>query len=235
MNRIVISQPRYLPSSAYLYRFALADEFIYLDTVQYSPRDWENRNRVKGPAGSQWLSVPVVKNSSRQKVCDTQINNSVPWQKKHLNSLQLNYAKAPFFDSIYPRLAQHLAKKWHYLSELNITLCDELLKILKFECRITMALSLNTAGQGNQLLLNLCKKRRADVYLSGLLGKTYIDTRLFDKAGVFLEFHHFSPQPHAQLHGEFVPYLSVVDLLFNLPVEQCRQYMEKHSYIEAAR
>ncbi len=234
MNRIVISQPRYLPSPAYLYRFALADEFIYLDTVQYSPRDWENRNLIKGQTGSQWLSVPVIKSSSRQKICDTRIDNSMPWRKKHLNSLRLNYTKAPFFDAIYPCLEQHLIKKWHYLSELNVALCNELLKILGFECRIIMALPLNVTGQSSQLLLNLCLKRQADVYLSGSLGKTYLDTALFDKAGISWEFHHFTSQPYTQLHGEFVPHLSAIDLLFNLPVKHCCQYMEKHSHIEVA-
>ena len=150
MKRIVISQPRYLPSPAYLYRFALADEFIYLDTVQYSPRDWENRNIIKGPSGSQWLSVPVIGSGSRQKISDAQISGDNSWRKKHLNSLRINYAKAPFFDTVYPLIEQCFLREWRYLSDLNISLCNELLKILNFTCQIKKASSLKSSGGGGQ-------------------------------------------------------------------------------------
>lgn len=235
MKRVVISQPRYLPSPAYLYRFALADEFIYLDTVQYSPRDWENRNRIRNTSGSQWLSVPIIKSDKRQKIYATQIDNSTPWQKKHLNSLHLNYAKTPFFDMLYPRLEKLLGREWDYLCDLNMQLCKELLDILGFQCSVLKASSLKPSGQGAELLLNLCKEQEADVYLSGPLGKNYIDTDLFTDSGVICEFHHFSPQPYPQSEKTFIPNLSSVDLLFNQTAEQCRQYMRKCSQIESEK
>lgn len=213
---VVASQPRYLPSCGYLHRMLLADVFVYLDTVQYTPRDWENRNRVKSSGGPLWLTVPVVHTHRGQRILETVIDNSQDWTRKHLRALELNYRRAPHFDEVLPVLSRILERRWELLWELNVTLVDALLGFLGERVHWVRASELGPeTATGQEFLIALCRRAGGDTYLSGPLGRNYIDAARFRAEGLGLAFHDYRPAPYAQLYGPFVPNLSAVDLLFN--------------------
>src|SRR5262249_26257137 len=123
---VSISQPRYLPWLGYFSRIVASDLFVYLDHVQYTPRDWENRNRVKGPNGPTWPTGPVnAKN--RARLPDVRIDNTQPWWDKHWKSLETFYARAPYFDAYaggYRRLLRE--QRWETLIDLNLAVTRQL-------------------------------------------------------------------------------------------------------------
>ena len=133
-NRVVILQPSYLPWIGYFEQMARADQFVYLDDVQYTRRDWRNRNKIRTNEGWTWLTVPVQqKNLYTQLLKDTRIDNSTNWSKKHRAAIRFNYSNAPFFENYYPYFDSVYQKRWEFLLDL----CYETTGYLKEVLNIT--------------------------------------------------------------------------------------------------
>ena len=216
MSRVVcISQPRYLPAPGYLHRFHLADVFVLLDTVQYTPRDWENRNRIKGPGGPQWLSVPVVRERRDQPISTIRIDDGHGWAGKHREALRTNYSKSPWFAQRFPFFDDVYSREWALLADLNEYVTGHLVSELGFRCETVRASALGASGTGQALLIDIVRAVGGEVYLSGPLGRNYIDDATFREAGIELVYHDYEPIAYDQRFGPFQPGLSAVDILFN--------------------
>lgn len=212
-----IHQPNFLPWLGYFYKMAKCDIFVLLDNVQYTKNSFINRNRIKTPQGELWLTVPVrVKGRFGQLIKDVEIDNTANWRKKHLGTLEANYKKAKFFEQIFSSLkAAYYADNYGNLCEFNIRLLKLILSILKLEKRLVRASELDVGGESTQLLISIVKEVGGNVYLSGFGGAKYQEEELFKKAGITLAFYDFKHPVYPQLWSDFIPNLSVIDLLFN--------------------
>lgn len=215
--KIAISQPRYLPALNYLQRILLVDTFVLMDNVQYTPRDWENRNRIRTWNGTQWLSVPIAGHHQGRLLQDTIIDNSTPWQRKHYQALVLNYKKAPYFHEMQSLLAEvYEVRRWQGLCELNFYLIEAFLQYLGIKRRLVWASEVGVNGAGCDQILNLCRRLGATTYISGSLGRGYLASEQFKQAQIDLLYHDYDPQPYGQVHGEpFIPWVAAIDLLMN--------------------
>lgn len=211
----VISQPRFLPAASYFHRMTLADVFVVLDTVQYTPRDWENRNRILGPDGPQWLTVPVVHVSRTQRILETRIDNAQDWRSKHLRTLEAAYARAPHYAATMRVLEDLYGRDWNRLLELDRHFMDAVVGELGIRCRFVLASELAGEGKGQDLLVSLCRAVGADTYLSGSLGRNYLRTGDWAAAGIRLRYHDYEPAPYPQVLPGFTPWMSVVDMMMN--------------------
>jgi len=211
-------QPVYLPWLGLFHKIALADKFVSFNQVQFLPKDWNNRNRIKTPSGPIWLTVPVLKSGHREKpLTQIEINNSLPWQRKHWKSLLWNYQKTPyfkryadFFEDVY------LHRSWRFLASLNDHMLKWFLLTLGIDTPVADAETLGFEGRKNKLVLDMCKKLKADIYVFGELGRNYADPEAFRKNGIHVCFQTYRPPVYQQSHGEFIQNLSIVDLLFNI-------------------
>ncbi len=210
-------QPVYLPWLGLFHKIALADEFVSFNQVQYLPKDWNNRNKIKTASGPTLLTVPVLKSGHREKkLVDIEINNDVPWQRKHWKSLSLNYAKAPYFKR-YAEFFEdvYLGRQWTRLCELNDCMLQWFLEALGINVLFRDAGDYDFQGKKNDLVLDMCVKLGAEHYIFGAMGEDYADVDAFRAKGVEPHFQSYEHPRYPQLHGEFVSHLSVVDLLFN--------------------
>jgi hypothetical protein len=122
-KRIAIVQSNYLPWKGYFDLMASVDEFVLYDDVQYTRRDWRNRNQIKTPQGLQWLTVPVrVKGKYHQSIRETEIDDESDWASDHLKALSLNYRKAPFHNDVMGLLEPLLCSAPAMLSSLWLRL-----------------------------------------------------------------------------------------------------------------
>lgn len=209
-------QPVYLPWLGLFHKIALADAFCYFDDVQYLKKDWNNRNKIKTPQGPLWLTVPVLTSEHREKaIREIEINNATSWRKKHLSSISNNYRKAPYFEKYAPFFEDVYGRKWKYLSELNEYMLKWFLKELGINVAYHKASELHFEGAKSELVLDMCKKLKADTYIFGALGKEYAKEEDFTAAGIQIEFQEYHHPVYPQLYGDFVPYMSIIDLLFN--------------------
>lgn len=209
-------QPVYLPWLGLFHKIALADAFCYFDNVQFQIKDFNGRNKIKTANGPIWLTVPVQAKGYRdKKIQEIEIDNSHDWKKKHFKSIYLNYKKTPFFEKYADFFEDVYKKDWKYLVDLNEYMLKWFLKELGINAEYYKASEMGFEGYKSGLVLDMCKKLNADLYIFGTLGKDYADKKKFEKAGVKLYFQDYKHPVYSQLHGEFEPCMSVIDLLFN--------------------
>ncbi|HUJ95365.1 MAG TPA: WbqC family protein [Terriglobales bacterium] len=217
--RIAISQPTYLPWLGYFDLMAQVDLFVFLDSVQFEKRSWQQRNRIKTPLGLQWLTVPVVfHRNSGQEIKDVEIQG-IEFVRDHLRSIEHNYRRAKFFEGYFSRLGEILQSchKEKRLAELSVRLIGWLGAELAIHTPIMRSSTLNLPGRRSELLVNLCRSVGADSYVSPLGSAAYLmtDLELFSGAGIEITFQHYEHPVYCQLFPPFCPYASVLDLLFN--------------------
>jgi WbqC-like protein family len=224
---VVIVQSNYLPWRGYFDLLRRADEFILLDSVQYTRRDWRNRNLIKTPAGTQWLTVPVqVKGRFVQSIDETQTAGSA-WASAHIRAIEFNYRKAAAFADMAPWLFGELqsAAAMPLLSQLNERLIKSVAEKLAIKTPIRGCTSLieraaMAAMDATERLVALCVAAGAGRYLSGPAAKDYLDVAAFAAKGIEVEWMNYSSYPeYSQLWGAFEPRLSIVDLLLNIGSE----------------
>lgn len=207
-------QPHYLPWLGYFDKIDSCDVFIFLDDVQYKKNDWQNRNRIKGASGAQWMTVPVSF-SLGQKICEVRVADDQSWAKKHIYSLMTNYSPAPYFKEHRQFFSDIYSRRWDSLLDINLTILDYLLCAFGIRKKLLRSSSLDLSGDATQKLIDLCKAAGAEAYLSGAGGLQYLDQEKFHRAGIKLLFQDFRHPVYPQLFGPFVPNLSAIDLLFN--------------------
>lgn len=220
MTRVVVLQPGYLPWLGFFDQLLRCDLFVYYDDVPFDKHGWRNRNRIKSPQGPLWLTVPVRSGGRHgQAILDVEIDNRLPWARKHLASIAQNYAKAPYLGHYLPELEELLRRPWHLLVELDIALAALMCEWLGIERTIVRASRLAVGGDRSERLLNICRHFGAQRYLSGDAARSYLDTGLFAASGITVEWQNYRHPRYRQLHGEFLPYLSALDLLLNMGPE----------------
>jgi len=195
---------------------AAVDEFILYDDMQYTRRDWRNRNLIKTPQGARWLTVPVsAKGRYFQKIRDTEIDGS-DWSSAHWKSLVQNYKRAPYFKEISVWLEPiYLEERFSHLSNLNRRLIEAVCSYLGINTVITGSWDYELAEGKSERLADLCKQAGGTQYISGPAAKDYIDESVFRDAGVdLLWFDYSGYREYRQLWGEFTHGVTVLDLLF---------------------
>lgn len=217
MRTGVITQPIYLPWVGYFDLMDRSDIFVLLDSVQFDKRSWQQRNRIKCPRGELMLTVPVLsKGQFHQKIQDVRIDPGSNFVKDHIKAIQLNYARSEYFYRYADEVFAILNKKHVLLADLNIDLILWFKDVLRIQTEIVRSSSLNVLGKKSELLVHICKELGIERYLSSAGSMTYInENNLFDENGIQLNYQNYEPVPYRQLHGEFIPYLSMLDLLFN--------------------
>lgn len=215
--KAVIMQPTYLPWVGYFDLMDQADIFVYLDSVQFEKRSWQQRNRMKKLDGEMYLTVPVLsKKRFEQRIKEVEIDPSSKFFDEHLKSVQWNYVKAPYFKDYFPAFSEILQQRHVKLADLNLDLIEWFKNILKIKTRTIRSSLLDVNGNKTALLIAICKALNCDEYLSPPGSRGYIEeNNLFREHGISLHYHQYQPVPYAQKFGEFIPYLSVLDLLFN--------------------
>jgi hypothetical protein len=212
-------QPNYLPYLGFFHKVAQADILAIVDNVQFVKRGtfgWMNRNRIRTKDGWMWLTVPVLtKGKYHQLIIDTKINNDLPWGKKHFNAIYHNYHRTPylkkyigFFEDIYKR-------HWDNFCGLSTDIIKYIIKELGINIKIIMCSEIGVEGKATEYVIDMCKKLKADTYLSGVHGKDYLDESLFLKENIKLGYQEFVHPKYPQQYEEFIPELSIIDLLFN--------------------
>lgn len=218
MKKVVVTQSNYIPWKGYFDALFLADEFILLDDVQYTRRDWRNRNKIKVPNGTQWLTLPVeVKGKFDQRICDTKISDPA-WSVDHWKTLQNFYARARHFPTYAPQIEAlyRTAADEPYLSRVNRIFLEGISGLLGFSPKISWSTDYELSAGKNERILSLCRQAQATDYYSGPAAKSYLDETLFRDQGIQVHYFDYSGYPeYTQLHPPFTHEVTVLDLLFN--------------------
>ena len=217
MKKVAILQSNYIPWKGYFDLINSVDEFILFDDMQYTRRDWRNRNKIKTANGLIWLTIPVqVKGKYYQKIKDTEISD-VGWQEDHWKSITYNYIRSKYFQDykdIFESLYLNCQEK--HLSKINYQFIVNICKILGISTKISWSMDYTITEGKTERLVSLCKQAEATEYISGPAAKEYINDDLFKQENIKLSYVDYSSYPeYHQLFPPFEHGVSVVDLIFN--------------------
>lgn len=219
-KKVAILQSNYIPWKGYFDLMAMSDEFIIYDEMQYTKNDWRNRNKIKTPNGTQWLSIPVktkghISNSVR--IMDAEMVDT-KWVASHWNTIAQNYRKAKFFNEYADSIKQVYedCRGETLLCKVNYRFMHAITGILGITTKISSSQDYGLVEGKTERLVDLVKKAGGSEYISGPAAKDYIDSNLFAKAGIKLTWMDYSGYPeYPQRFPPFEHGVSVLDLIFN--------------------
>ena len=218
--KAVILQPSYIPWRGYFHQIQKADVFVFYDCVQYDDRGWRNRNQIKTPQGLQWLTIPVKAKGNQvmgTPIKDVPIVWDADWAKKHLTALRHSYGKTPFFKDYAGLLEEFYSRRDVLLADFTCDFTVALARALGIaHTRFERSSNLPAVGTKSERLLSILKHMGATHYISGPSARDYMDMPAFAEAGISVEFIEYRYPAYPQVHGDFEPQVSVLDLLFNV-------------------
>lgn len=216
-KKVAIVQSNYVPWKGYFDMIAAVDEFILYDDMQYTRRDWRNRNQIKTPQGVQWLTVPVkVKGKYHQTIFETEIDGEA-WAADHWKALVQNYRRAPCFREVAAWVEPlYLGQRHTHLSALNRRFLEAICGYLGIRTPVRASCDFQLVDGRTERLADLCRQAGGTEYVSGPAARDYIEPQVFESMGVALTWFDYAGYPdHPQLWGEFTHGVSILDLLFN--------------------
>jgi len=217
MKKIAIVQSNYIPWKGYFDLINMVDEFVLFDDVQFTRRDWRNRNKIKTPQGLKWLSIPIdIKGKFFQKVNEARVANN-DWSVNHWQTIKQFYANTPYFKD-YKDLFEnfYMNNQEEQLSVINARLIEIVNSILGIGTKITWSSDYELVEGRTEKLLSICQQAGADFYLSGPAARDYLDESLAQEMGIKVIWMNYLGYPeYSQLHPPFEHGVSILDLIFN--------------------
>jgi len=217
-----VMQPTYIPWLGYFDLIDQVDRFVFLDDVQVEKNSWQLRNRIKTAQGELYLSISRKKNKGEQLLLikDTEVNDASRWREKHIKSLETAYRKTDFFEEVFPFVESLINTDTVNLSEFNVQIIQSIANRIGITTDFCISSKLtDIQGIKDQRVVLICKAMNCNAYLSPKGAAEYIDREKpggeFPQHNISLHYHEFEHPKYKQLYGEFLPYMSIVDLLFN--------------------
>lgn len=214
---ITCVQPCFLPWQGYFEQMLLGEVFIYLDDVQYTKKDWRNRNKLLTPGGVKNFHVPVSKTSRDTLINEAQISYNEDWEERIMNQLFNWYKSAPFYHEITELITPALETKYELLVDLNYDLNLRIMHYLGHDTKIVRSSAIpKTTDDKNQRIIEICRAHDGHLLYDGKSAANFIDSALFLKSDIEVVFQNYVHTAYPQLHTDsFEPYLSILDLLMN--------------------
>jgi hypothetical protein len=217
MKRVAIIQSSYVPWRGFFDLIRRCDEYVIYDQVAFSKGHWHNRNKIKTPIGTRWITIPVITSEKfGQSIEEVKVKGD--WAQSHLAQIIQAYKSAsaakaflPMLESLYGK-----ASKLQFLTEINELFLRHFVDMLSFDVLVTRDTHYSPRGSRSERVLSTCLAAGATHYLSGPSAKSYLDESLFRDAGITVEWMDYGPYPeYTQLHGAFDGQVSIIDPVLN--------------------
>lgn len=220
-------QPGYLPWLGFFDQADRADLFLLYDDLPFDRRSWRQRNRIKTPLGPRWLSVPIRHAGQAPgafTIMEAPIADDEPWARKHWEALHHCYAAAPHFAEHAPFFRELYAHPWTQLGPLTLEIIRYLAATLGIDTPIVRSSEIGlerafrergyTADRRTERIAFLVRELGGDAFLEGAAGEAYVRPEILERARVEIVYQRYRHPTYPQRFGDFVPFLSTVDLLF---------------------
>jgi len=211
----------YFPWVGLLEQIRLADVFVFYDDVQFA-RGFFNRVQIKTPDGVKWLTIPLKNWHRGQLINEVVVDESINWRHQQREMLRHSYARSPYYrdlldvvEAIFSRtdlrtIADYAIESTRVLSDFfSLSQAREFLKSSNTE----------VTGRSSERLRDLVASLNGDVYITGHGARNYLDHEIFVEKGIDVKYMDYQCRPYPQLHGDFTPYVSALDLVANCGIE----------------
>lgn len=224
---IVAHQPDFLPYLGFFDRLITADVYVVLDHVQYvkGSNSWMHRDKIKTPKGEQWVTVSVKHAPQETAIRDILLVENDKWKKSNIGLLYQNYRKCEYFKEIFPYIENLYSQPYVKFWEFSFASIKMLMELFGIDIEIVFSSDIKPQGKNNEMIVDIMKKLNSTTYLSGLGAADYYKPEVYEQAGINVIWQDFNHPVYPQQFGEFIPYLSSIDLLFNCGIEKSRKIL----------
>jgi hypothetical protein len=224
---VAIVQSSYIPWKGYFDIMASVDEFVLYDDRQFTRRDWRNRNRIKTPLGTQWLTIPVESKGRYEQRIDETLIGDPRWADRHWSTILHSYVRAPHFSDYRDALEElYGTSTERRLSAANRRFLEAIAGLLGIRTSLSWSTDYEAEGAKTERLVSLCHAAGATEYVTGPRARDYLDDTAFEDAGIRLSYFDYSGYPeYEQLHPPFEHEVTVLDLILHTGAE-APQYMK---------
>lgn len=226
---VVVHQPDFLPWSGFFDRLLNADIYVVFDNVQFvsGSSSWMNRDKIKTQKGAKWITVGVKKCPRETPINEVLLSKESNWREDNLNQIRENYKNALYYSEIMPYIEELYSFRCDKMMDFNLYSIKMLMKLFDIQIETVFASSLDPKGKNNTLIVDIVKKLGCRKYLSGTGARDYFDPEVYEKAGVEVIWQDYSPPVYPQQFGEFIPYMSSIDMFFNCGIEESRRILRQ--------
>ena len=215
--KLAISQPMFFPWVGLFEQIKLSDIFIHYDDVQYPQgRSFISRVQIKTSAGVSWLTAQVSRAESGHLINQTILVSGNDWRGNHLKTLKHSYAKAPFFGEMFDLASDLYSLPTNNLSEFNINSIEKISDYFGLKTKFFKSSDIGFNSSSSEKLLDLCLNYKAADYITGLGAINYLDYSVFENNHINVNYMKYKKKAYPQLHGEFTPFVSILDAIANL-------------------
>lgn len=216
---VAIHQPNYMPYLGFLDKMRQSDIFVIYDDAPFTDSDFQQRNRIRIHDGFKWLTVPVKK--EKVSIKEIQIINKTPknsshWSKVHFREIHANYSKTDYYIGYEKQVREIYEKRYENLIDLNMCILNFLKKAFDINTKIVYSSDFDFKSSASQKNLDLVKAVGGDTYLSGPMGKAYLEESIFEKEGIEVKYQNFNHPVYKQRYEGFFPNMAAIDALFNV-------------------
>lgn len=243
--KLAIMQPYFMPYIGYFQAMAAVDKYLLYDKVAFIKKGWINRNRIYiQNVGTQFITIPLKNKSSFTNISDVQIDNTTDWRSKMLNLIYYNYKRSLFFDVVYPLMENSIKQSSELISEYNFVVLNQIATFLDINTPIELCTDPMYEGIEEQLakyddsLLRkydrikfICQANNADNYINPIGGQDLYDKKVFAEHGIKLSFVQTEQFAYPQFAPEFIPNLSIIDVLMHNGKEGTKQLLNAYKLI----
>lgn len=228
---VSIHQPNYLPWLGLFHKILLSDIYVIFDDVQLRRgKSFVLRSLIKTEKNTKWITIPVLGKSKFLLINQVEINSKIPWKEKHWISIENSYRKAEFFRDYSNEIRELVLSNHNNLSQFNVSIIKKILEILDIKIKMVKSSKLNIATSGTQKIIDTVLRVGGTTYLSGegQGSKRYVigQEKKFSKNGIKLKIQNFIHPTYSQLFGDFIPNLSIIDLIFNIGIKKTKEKLK---------
>ena len=227
---VVIHQPDFLPYIGFFHRMLSVDLWVVLDDAQFihkGSKGWHNRDKIKTTYGEKLITVPIKRCPVGMPINEVLLSGHGNWREDHINLMRENYRKADHFNEVFPLIERLYSFECEKMVDFNMSSIRMLMELFNISVPQINASALGAPGKSNERLVEILKKIGATVYLSGVGAKDYFKPEPFQGAGIKVIWHDFKHPVYKQLHGDFIPYLSSIDMLLNIGIENSKKILRR--------
>jgi len=231
--KVAVMQPYLFPYIGYYQLISAVDAFVVFDDVNFIKKGWINRNRILLNGKDHRFTLPLVKASQNKLINEIDMVPDQAHKKKLLDLIGHAYKKSPEYKNVFP------AVKEIVLNEEN-----NLLKYLKFSLArtadflgiktrllLSSAIDKGQSLKGQDKIISICKELKAGEYFNLMGGSGLYDKDIFRKSGITLSFLKTREIRYAQFKNDFIPNLSIVDVLMFNPLEAVRGFLREFDLV----
>lgn len=228
-------QPYFMPYIGYFQMIGAVDKFVFYDDVNFIKQGWINRNRILNNKTDFLFIVPVEKVSSFTLINKTKIKKNLypTWKNKFLKTIQSNYSKAPYFENIFELINSIIGNDFETIDELAVHSIKKTAEYLgiKTDFVISSECYQNKGMEKQSRLIDVCKQEKASQYINAIGGRELYTKEAFAKEGIQLSFIEPKPIEYKQFNNEFVPWLSIIDVLMFNSVDETKEMLLKYELV----